>query len=207
VPEYHNVQAYLSLDHREHRDAIALFSQVLSAVTTRTEAGDAWLSSITDELSLNEGYAPSGPRLVTSAGAHVLEVRPLVHRWTADVIPHLCGSWLEVGLLLDSERIELPGLEEPRYRPELEAVLFQLVTAFLPVSIDAPTFLTNEATDGSPWEAFTGGDADPWTFDLAVAHAGLAWPQAELPPEFEWRHHDGGTVIIRSAAWSMSPDR
>jgi hypothetical protein len=42
----------------------------------------------------------------------------------------------------------------------------------LPLSLDAPFFLTDAAQDGKPWDAFVGSDADPWAFDLAIVSDG-----------------------------------
>lgn len=205
MPEYHNIQAYISLERRSHREALRMFSGILGAHGLMTESAATWLHVLSTDLTSDDGYPPRGPTLGTTIGRTELQFDPLVYYWTSQVVRTLEAPWLEVGLLIESERIELSHLEEPRYRPELEPVLLQLVAAFMPISIDAPTFLTNEATDGKPWDAFVGDDGDPWAFDLAVAHADLVWPRLALPSGFDRTGYAGGTAIARREAWHALP--
>ena len=207
MPEYHNIQGYISLEHRTHQDAVRLFAKVLADLALDTPSCLEWLDVLCRDLTSEDGYPPRGPTLHAAIGAVEIEFDPLVMHWTSDVIATLSAPWLQVGLLIESERIELPHLEEPRFRPELEPVLLPLAMAFAPISRDAPTFLTNEATDGLPWESFVGDDGDPWAFDLAVAHASLAWPHSALPPGFNRAAFRGATVISRGEAWHALPWR
>ena len=207
MPEYHNVQAYLSLEKRDQRQALALFRDVLAGITLANDARDEWLTALGDDLSATDGYAPNGPDLIAAIVGTKLDVRPLVHLWTPDVIPHLAAPWLETTLLLESERIEEWIGPEPRFQLAVEPALFQLVAAFLPISVDSPTFLTNEAGDGQPWETFTGGEGESWAFDLAIARTALEWPHGPLPSGFEGVELNEGVVIARRAAWQTSLDR
>ena len=205
MPEYHSIQAYLPLLERTHREAIEMFAEVLAKITLASPAAASWLDGTQRDLLSSDGYGPTGPDLVVRVGDAEVGVRPLVHHWTPSTIRHLSVPWLEFSLLLESERIEEWEGTEPRFRPELESVLLHLVASFLPLSIDSPTFLTNEATDGHPWEAFTGGQEDPWSFDLAVVNSRLTWPRDSLPPGFDRIACPGGIVVLRRSAWSTIP--
>jgi hypothetical protein len=202
MPELHNIQAYLSLANRGFADAIDLFRQRLVQLGLATREIEAvFWSTADDGMSYSRHEDWQVVRLVGGS----IDAIPYVLGWTPRVIPALNTNWLEVGFWLRSADISGSSPTDWRYLPDRVAALFELCAALLPLSLDAPIFLTDEAQDGKPWDAFVASEGAPWAFDLAIVSEAVRWPTAPLPDGFVAAPLSGGRAIARASIWPRLP--
>jgi len=206
MPELQNIQAYVTLGNRSPEQALDMFRGHLGDLHLLTGEAQAWVEGV--HWSVAEGglISPSlQPWIHTVIEGAPLEVAPHALAWTPRSVPSLQADWLEIGLLLKTESLLSQPNYGSRYRSEVVRALYHLVRSFISISIDAPTFLTNEAQDGKPWEAWVGAGDEPWAFDLAVAIDRMAWPQQPRPSAFSQTELSGARAVARSGMWPVLP--
>jgi hypothetical protein len=207
MPELTSVQAYVSLEQRSPEQAFGMFKALLGDVRLLTPEVAEWLGSLRWSPADDGLVYPSRQRwLAASVGGKELQVAPHALGWTRQVLPALRSDWLEVGLLLKTEDLAHPS-PDWRYRAEVTRSLYELLAAFLPISVDAPVFMTNESQDGRPWEAWIANGDGAWEFDLAIASEQVRWPRQPIPVGFSRATLKGGIAIARDEVWPVLPWR
>lgn len=201
MPEYHNIQTFQRLAHGEFSAQLERAQAAFNALGLLPPRVQALLQEFRWDPA-DGGYAYSNEQIwipvQDEAGA--LEVAPFVIGW-ADPADLEAPHWLEAGLLIRSDDICCDGSELGRIRAVRKPLLYRLVQAFLPLSLDYPVVLTNEAQDTSALGVLTGEPASPLDFELAAVGHDAQWPFPEIPAGYEPVHTPAAQLLFRSDAW------
>ena len=132
---------------------------------------------------------------LTLAGARV-RAELVYNVWTSGTIDELTGPMLEVKLLMWSEDLA-KSTAQGGYDARSMVALQRLASGFAEVVGASAAYLTDEITDGLPWEAVVERKSpeDYWVFDMAVIDklpAGFApvpdeYFQSSEQPDAYWR--------------------
>ena len=189
MPAYHQFQVHLP--HGESlRAALQSYHACWQAlIGPHTHELGAYLQTIRADSPTRGWKWPHRP--YTWQG---LQLLPHLNHWEPD--------W-EISILVEAaELVDANGI----YHPQLVGPLTSIAAALAAHFPEVPIFLTDEHSDGRPWEALkTQEPAAIWQFDLAVVP--LAWrvPFAE-PPE-DYAEGTSGTDVwfFREACWPEGP--
>lgn len=151
-------------------------------------------------------YVGGGTSEEYNYNGKLLHIRPYVMGWTPDTFKELNGSWLEVSLLFWTKEIEKDyrtGQLKEIYKP----LIWNMMKKFSDEFTESGVYLTNEVTDGQPWEAqVTCNMMELWTFDAAILpHYLINNYREQNEGIFHFKHDKEKLYIVRKSVWNEEP--
>jgi len=189
MPAYHQFQLYLS-EVDNLKEAISAYHACWQTlIGPYTQELDPFLRQIHPQEHAQAWTWTHEP--YTWQG---IKLSPGVQCWGAD--------W-EFSILMDTAQlVDRFGIILPRSVGPLTSIAATL-SAHFP---DAPLFLTDELSDGRPWEALREGDPDGiWQFDLAVIPREWQIPFSNPPGDYARGVSGTDTWYFREACWPEGP--
>ena len=206
MPEYHQIQTTVACEPSRFPEMAERFARVLREIGCSSPALDTWIAALHWEgAELAEGVAR--PWIGFELAGAGLTAAPCVISGGPDIYPRFSGTWVQFDLLFESASIEDNSrFPEVRFEPGLAPALWTAVSAFADGFPDHGVFLTNEWSDGRPWEGMVEGDAEKlWSFDLGLVPEAMA-PLFAAVPETHWsRREDGRLAFADRRSWSAPP--
>lgn len=207
MPEYFQIQTYVKCNNTKYPYLVNEFIELISLLGFSKERLLEEFSQIEWEVAEDGlAYVGGGPndQFLNSNNMN-LTVRPYIKGWTLDVIPGLSEVWLEISLLLHAEEIE-EEYEQGLLKQPLQPIIWMLLTHISNHFSETGTFLTNEATDGVPWEALMKKSEGKWAFDAAFIPNHLCDEYSKIDEElFFYKKWEKGLFFARKAAWMEEP--
>ena len=210
MPEYHQIQVTVPYDEARFGETMARYVGALREIGCISPAVEAWAAGVRWEPS-DGGFVYGGGMehwLAFELAGGRFRAAPTVMGWNPETYPASARSWVQLDLIFESAEIEDASEfpERLRFHPHLAAGLWSAVAAFARAFPEAGVFLTNEATDGEPWEGTIEKDARKiWSFDLAVVQASQAAIYARVP-DTHWSRADADFLAFADRrSWTQPP--
>jgi len=133
-----------------------------------------------------------------------LNLTPHLMGWTPEVIPKLKETWLELSLLFETEEI-IKDFNTLTLKDEVKLPIWESMKLLSKYFWETGVYLTNEATDGRPWEAIIGEGQDFWSFDAAIL-PNIYDKYYLIPPlDFVKESNNDKLLIVNKLIWGNEP--
>ncbi|MCM3631650.1 hypothetical protein M3194_30630 [Paenibacillus glycanilyticus] len=197
MSEYSQIQTYIKSVPENFKDIIRQYADLLDSLgleskyfTSEQKWGllhTLWLGGDAEEQLFNNGWCQ-------------LHIRPYVTGWIPEERDEPQDTWLEVSLLFLTVEIENP-------KDEIKSLLWGIMKKFSDKFPDSSgVYLTNEVTDGKPWEALTYGEEGIWEFDAAILPKYLSFNYKDYPAdEMFTKINEHSIFVARKAIWQTEP--
>ncbi len=195
MPAYHQIQAYYSLGERSVPEVLAALEHALLPIVSEQRSLHEWLSSF--RWSPGEDGFVYTQHLAISLPAFPTGITPSLQLlgWTPRAFAALRADWLQLDVLFPSAQLEEQHpWQDGKLQTEVVSPLLELLCVLTTTRPCMHVHLTDEVTDGLPWEAFISGRGQPWAFLAAAGLDETALPRGT--ESFEQRAFAGHTVVV-----------
>ena len=132
-----------------------------------------------------------------------LKVRPIVLGWTPKIMKEIKEPWLEISLLFEVEDI-VRDFQESSLKDEVKKPLWATMVVISNEFSETGVYLTDEITDGRPWEAYLGCHDDFWCFDAAIIPLAITDNNTCFPDNFFRKEVDKSLYFMNKVAWGKA---
>ncbi|MCR2806076.1 hypothetical protein [Paenibacillus soyae] len=200
MSEYSQIQTYIKSTPQNFKNVIERFATVLDTVgldfkyfTTDQEwelLHTLWVGGDAEEqLYNNNGYE--------------LHIRPYVTGWSPEERKEFQDTWLEISLLFLTVELENRiGQLKDEHKP----LVWAMMEIFSKEFTESGVYLTNEATDGMPFENLISREKENiWEFDAAILPEFLSHTYKDCPGEMFINSNVNSIFVARKSKWRTEP--
>ena len=206
MPEYSHIQSYVKCNKDNFAFVLSRFVSVLSKIgfnemfLADSFYGLEW--EICDNGFMYVG-SNTKPLRIDLLGTS-LNVRPYVMGWTPEVIKQISEPWLEISLLFETEEI-ITDYRTLQLKDDVKNPIWNTMVLISKHFNETGTYLTDEVTDGRPWEALLGCNNDIWSFDAAIIPPSIAPNYNKLPKNYINKKVNETIYLVNRDVWSKEP--
>ncbi len=167
MPEFSNIQTLIETKDKDYAPTLERFRKVLINLDAWNEQTERAFDN--PNWSEEEGFVYSElmtleRRTTRHSG---IRIRPLLQVWTPTIDPTLKSNSVSCDLLIETDEL-ISNYSTGEFREYafevIEHLSLEMTSAF-----GTPTFFTNEADDGEPFEGLrTNNPCKLWSFDYAL---------------------------------------
>ena len=132
-----------------------------------------------------------------------LNIRPYVLGWTPKVLKQINEPWLEISLLFHVE--EIMNDDKNQIRHEIKLPLWNAMVHISKCFSETGIYLTDELTDGMPWEASLRCNDNVWSFHAAIIPAEISALYKDLHDNYIRKEANGNIYLIDKTFWGAAP--
>jgi hypothetical protein len=206
MPEYSQVQTYVRCHKDNFSEVLSQFSKVLIYLGFDENYIEENFCNLEWEVSDN-GFMYVGSNTKSKSievKGCLLNIRPHVMGWTKEVITNLNESWLEISLLFETEEL-IESYDTLRYKTEVQTPLWHCMLTISNYFQEVGTYLTDEVTDGRPWEALVGDGDGYWNFDAAIIPKQILNYYTDVPRDFSTVKQGAVMYCMYREVWNCAP--
>ncbi len=204
MPEYSHIQTYVKCNKDNYNTILNQFACVLSELGFDKEFLSECFNGLEWEISDN-GFMYVGSNIKTveiELFGLSLHIKPNVLGWTPEVIKQLKEPWLEISLTFETNEIEN---SEFKIKNDAKIPLWNTMQRLSWQFHETGTYLTDEVTDGVPWQALLGFNNDIWSFDAAIIPIHLAKYYGDLNKNYSTINDVNRIYLVNKNTWGEAP--